>query len=256
MKGPLITAAQPQLFDRLITEHFPANCAVWLHAALALILASLPPAIFKTDRTLEPVDVEIVTLPARPPQSGSGSGPETGFADFGRQSLLREPAVERPHGTRPAEDRAVRPLHSGLSEPNTPGADWRAPQNWVVAGTMRGAAVLSDPRSAQARRVLTMVTSQDRREQICALEAMEQVRAGKPGFQPDRLVPYALKNTIQKAQLIVAPAGALRSRRNWFEIAYRCTLNGAGTAVERFEYVLGPPIPAKRWDELGLAAVY
>ncbi len=210
--------------------------------------------------TSAPVEVEIVQEPDRPVLSepminrrqgqsldGKASGVPTLRPAPGGEGI-RLDDVELQQITRLPQDQS---FDQSRSAP-----DWRAPHYWVVAGTLRAAEVLKDPRSAQARRVLTMVTSQDRREQICALEAMEQVRADAAGFQPDRLMPYALKNTVQNAQLIFAPAAALRSRRNWYEITYRCRLNAAGTVVEEFEYALGPPIPQKLWDDLGLAAVY
>ncbi|WP_395175108.1 DUF930 domain-containing protein [Roseibium alexandrii] len=116
--------------------------------------------------------------------------------------------------------------------------------------------VLQDPRSALARAALQTVTGLDRREQLCALEAMEQVGAHSQGLRPDRLVPYALKNTIQRGLELYAPAGALRSQGNWYEVAYRCQLTPSGNAVTGFEYVLGPPVPDTLWDDLGLAAVH
>ncbi|MGV2975227.1 DUF930 domain-containing protein [Roseibium alexandrii] len=91
---------------------------------------------------------------------------------------------------------------------------------------------------------------------MCALEAMEQVGAHAEGFRPDRLVPYALKNTIQCGLELYAPASVLRSQGNWYEVAYRCLLNEAGDRVMDFQFVLGPPIPGNLWDDLGLAAVH
>ncbi|QDG78309.1 DUF930 domain-containing protein [Labrenzia sp. PHM005] len=225
-----------------------------------IILASLPPAVIHLNGTSAPVEVEIVRETDRlvfsEPLIGSR---QVQFVESKAPDPLSLQPVPRGEGIRrdnaePLQD--TRLLQGQNFDQNHSAPDWRSPHNWVVAGTLRAAEVLKDPRSAQARRVLTMVTSQDRREQICALEAMEQVRADATGFQPDRLMPYALKNTVQNAQLIFAPAAALRSRRNWYEITYRCRLNAAGTVVEEFEYALGPPIPQNLWDDLGLAAVY
>lgn len=233
---------------------------MWLHAALFIILASLPPAVIQLNRTYDPVEVEIFLDPGPPVRAELPVAVRQGQSLDGKApkplSLQPAPGGEgiRRDEAEPQQDTRLPQDQSFDQSRSAP--DWRAPHNWVVAGTLRAAEVLKDPRSAQARRVLTMVTSQDRREQICALEAMEQVRADAAGFQPDRLMPYALKNTVQNAQLIFAPAAALRSRRNWYEITYRCRLNAAGTVVEEFEYALGPPIPQKLWDDLGLAAVY
>ncbi|KZM47561.1 hypothetical protein OA90_25475 [Labrenzia sp. OB1] len=116
--------------------------------------------------------------------------------------------------------------------------------------------VLKDPRSSQARQALTQVTGDDRIEQLCALEAMEQVRHTLPDFRPTRLVPHALRNSFRKDNVVFAPAGALRSNRIWYEIAYKCQLDAGGSAITAFEYALGAPIVRAQWDELGLAPIH
>jgi hypothetical protein len=240
-----IHAPPIQVFDRLISDHFPAVCALWLHAALFLILASLPQEVFRLEVPPPPLDVELVTEPPSPPPPAAQ--PSQGAAGSSPPASSEALPAETPEPT--AET-------ARIADPASAKPDWRAPENWIAAGTLRAASVLGDPRSAQARKALLTVTGADRREQLCALEAMEQVRADKAGFRPTRLMPHALKNTVQRDGQITAPAGALRSHRNWYEIAYRCQLNPAGDTVESFEYALGPPIPAKLWDDLGLAAIH
>lgn len=135
-------------------------------------------------------------------------------------------------------------------------SDWRTAENWVTAKQLRSALVLQDPRSAQARAALETVTGLDRREQLCALEAMEQVGVHSQGLRPDRLVPYALKTPAQRGMELYAPAGAVRSQGDWYELAYRCLLNEAGDRVLDFQFALGPLIPETLWDDHGLAAVH
>ncbi|MFN3132068.1 DUF930 domain-containing protein [Roseibium sp.] len=135
-------------------------------------------------------------------------------------------------------------------------SDWRAAENWVPATELRSALVLQDLRSAQARAALETVIGLDRREQLCALEAMEQVGVHSQGLRPDRLVPYALKTTVQRGQELYAPAGAVRSQGDWYELAYRCLLNEAGDRVMDFQFALGPMVPETLWDDHGLAAVH
>jgi hypothetical protein len=85
---------------------------------------------------------------------------------------------------------------------------------------------------------------------------MEQVGVHSQGLRPDRLVPYALKTTVQRGMELYAPAGAVRSQGDWYELAYRCLLNEAGDRVMDFQFALGPLVPETLWDDHGLAAVH
>ncbi|WP_420338154.1 DUF930 domain-containing protein [Roseibium sp.] len=85
---------------------------------------------------------------------------------------------------------------------------------------------------------------------------MEQVGTYSQGLRPDRLVPYALKNTIQLGLELYAPAGAVRSQGDWYELAYRCLLNEAGDRVMDFQFALGPLVPETLWNDHGLSAVH
>nr|WP_286189845.1 DUF930 domain-containing protein [Labrenzia sp. R4_2] len=87
------------------------------------------------------------------------------------------------------------------------------------------------------------------------MEAMEQVGTYTQELPPDRLVPYALKTTVQNGLELYAPAGALRRQGNWYELAYRRLLNEAGDRVMDFQFVLGPLVPETLWDDHGLSAV-
>ncbi|MDN3718727.1 DUF930 domain-containing protein [Roseibium salinum] len=127
---------------------------------------------------------------------------------------------------------------------------------WIGATSYYAGDILSDPRSEQARVALATLTGADQGEQLCGLEAMEQVRHTQPGFRPTRLAPHALRNSFQKGNLIHAPAAAVRSDRVWYEIAYRCRLDTAHEAVVGFEYALGKRIDRQLWDELGLAPIH
>jgi hypothetical protein len=226
----------------LIVSHFPGLCALWLHVTVFLILANLRPAGFALPDAPVPIAVELVRLTATSPATGS--------------SIFHE-------RTTPAAQPDVTPYDAAIAAPGisldterAEESDWRAAENWVTAKQLRSALVLQDPRSAQARAALETVTGLDRREQLCALEAMEQVGVHSQGLRPDRLVPYALKTTVQRGLELYAPAGALRSQGNWYELAYRCLLNEAGDRVMDFQFVLGPPVPETLWDDHGLAAVH
>ncbi|MCV0427976.1 MAG: DUF930 domain-containing protein, partial [Roseibium sp.] len=146
---------------------------------------------------------------------------------------------------------------ASLPAPETSGSETvAADPAWISATSFHAQDVLSDPRSAQARLALGTLVAGDRREQLCALEAMEQLRRTQPDFRPTRLAPHAFRNSFQRQNKIVVPAGAVRSNRIWYEIAYNCQLNGDGSDIESFEFALGNEIDRSLWDEHGLAPIH
>jgi hypothetical protein len=236
-------------FNDFILTRFPWVCALWLHLVLFALVAGVSAPIL-VDRALqEPISVEIVPSPASSGQkSRTGVRADNSTRNFqaGKQAALQAP--ERFSGATPSP---IPPTNEKLVT-ETPGNR----PNWVTATSFHANDVLNDPRSAQARAALSNLTGMDQREQLCALEAMEQVRRNKPEFRPTRLAPHALRNSRKKENVLHAPAAALRSNRVWYEIAYKCELTAAGTEIRSFEFALGAPIERMLWDELGLAPVH
>ncbi|WP_425070115.1 DUF930 domain-containing protein [Roseibium sp.] len=193
---------------------------------------------------------ELSTPPSRTPSS-----PTPVEIEIIRPNLSRPGPSLQPDNSKPS-DLLPRPDEQGLP------AKTRFPENretgetWIRAETFLAAAVLADPRSRQARRALSTLVGADRREQVCALEAMEQVRQDKSGLRPTRLAPHAFRNARIRDGMIVVTAGAVRSQRQWYEIAYRCRLDPEGRQVVGFEYALGALIDRALWDAHGLAPVH
>ncbi|MEM5583858.1 DUF930 domain-containing protein [Roseibium sp. AS2] len=218
-------------------------CALWLHLALFAVAtdASLwrsgppPPELVPQ----ETVSVEIVTDRLVRPLPDPSPDPAAGLAGA------------RPYPAEPGTASLTRPPASGRGSISA-----QSSRTWVTATTLLAGAVMSDPRSRQASVALASLTGADKTEQICALEAMEQVRRDRPGFRPTRLAPHAFRNATRKGNTVHVAAGAVRSSRVWYEIAYRCRLDAGGRAIAGFEYALGEPIDRALWDDHGLAPVH
>jgi len=223
------TAPNAAFMHRFVAEQFPWACALWLHLALFAVLTSPSLQRVSPPRLPDPVQVEI--LPA--PRSATRPQPAPPAASAGER-LAREKTA-----------------------PATPAAGpEREPRTWITARTFLAADVLKDPRSRQARLALASLTGADNREQICALEAMEQLRRDNIGFRPTRLAPHAFRNAFFRKDMIHVTAGAVRSNRIWYEIAYRCRLNTGSETIVGFEYALGAPVDRALWDEHGLAPIH
>ena len=224
-----------QGIHRLVAERFSWIVAVWVHVLLFALLAGADFKEHPGTSVSVPIFVELLPL-----------------KDLARPALpepVLEPETTREAGAEPVSLPDNEPPLSGSTLPR-PEAEWRQ------ATSFHAGRVLSDPRSAQARLALATLVSGDRREQLCALEAMEQVRYAEPGFRPTRLAPHAFRNSVQRDNEIIATAAAIRSGRVWYEIAYRCLLSAGGSEIVGFEFALGDPIDRSLWDEHGLAPVH
>lgn len=125
-------------------------------------------------------------------------------------------------------------------------------EGMISATRLRSADVLADPRSAGVRRDLATLAPDTRLEQICNLEAMEQVHLWRPELMPDFLVAYAVADTRIQGREIEADGAAIRIADRWFRLRYACAVSADIAAVARFSFALGTEIPRVEWADLGL----
>lgn len=251
----MISAAAPGI-NRFVADRISWVCAITLHLLAALLFSGLLYPQLSNVNGPRSISIEILPPsalappvepppPPPPPESTKGDleAPAPQELPEEVQAALPQPEQE----VLPEEQRPQEP-----QEPQVDGSDW----GWQRATSFYGARVLADPRSAQARQMLGTLAGDDRKDQVCALEAMEQVRHARRGFRPTRVAPHAFKNTQRDGNEISVPAGALRSNGVWYELAYRCEVASDGKTVSEFEFALGPAIDRSIWDEHGLAPVY
>lgn len=204
-----------------------------LHAILVAALAASPAVrMFKRPTRDEGVAVDILT-----PQQFREAVSQ-------RQWPFTSPPA-RTHAPAMRESAAI----PKAAEPN-------AAPGMIVAKTMLSEKLLADPRSSQARRELATFDDGERVVQLCNLEAMDQIEAWRADFQPDRLVAYARSEVEMSGDTIVADGAAFRSRRNWYDIKFRCKVAPGHARVVAFEFRVGEPVPRKDWEKLNLPAVH
>ncbi|HWU60938.1 MAG TPA: DUF930 domain-containing protein [Ensifer sp.] len=120
------------------------------------------------------------------------------------------------------------------------------------AGRLYAAAVLARPENRAARDALKTLSAEERNEQLCDTEAMEQVRRADTSLRPDRLIAYALESTKVDGGRLHAPGAAFRSAHRWFSLTFDCTLDLQRQTVTAFRFAIGAPIPTSRWSDLQL----
>jgi hypothetical protein len=158
----------------------------------------------------------------------------------------------------PAPD-AILPGPPATAVPSTQRTARPAPPpepDMIRPSVMLSARNLASAGSRQARLALRTLSDDTRVEQLCGLEAMEQVHAWRHDFQPDRLVAYAMGEPKPIAGGIEADGAAFRNHSNWYRIRFRCELTPDREKVAAFAFAVGDPIPRDQWEEHGLPAVH
>lgn len=122
------------------------------------------------------------------------------------------------------------------------------------ATSFYAASLLAEPASAKLRQAMRTLDVSERVVQLCDIEAMEQIRRARSDYDPDMVVPYAMEDMATVDGTLVATGGAFRSRREWYELSFRCTPARDFEHVEAFEFTLGNQIPHELWDAHYLTA--
>jgi hypothetical protein len=135
------------------------------------------------------------------------------------------------------------PLQPDLPETKT----WRATRFYA-------ATILSEPGMAHIRKAFGTLASSEKLMQLCNIEGLEQIRRTLPQYDPDTLVPYAMREPLVTGLRLSAAGGAFRSRRKWYEIAFQCTVAADLGGVTAFEFRVGEAIPPDQWDAHNLNA--
>jgi hypothetical protein len=215
--------------DRFVRWSVAASA--FLHIALCALVWLLPvPARLPVPQE-ESVQVEIVSLPPPKVEDGRKQVPQPRVStkeDAGLGSKSEQYVT-------PSVPQAVQP---------TDGAPAMVKPSRMLSET-----VLDDPRSRNTRQILAALAPVDQVEQICGLEAMAQVGAWSEELRPDRVVAYAMADPKLQGNAFSADGAALHSKRDWYQLKFKCELTPDHKKVAAFQFLIGDPIPKKDWEE-------
>ena len=96
--------------------------------------------------------------------------------------------------------------------------------------------------NAATRRTLRTLAPDARFEQLCDIEAMEQVAAHQKQFQPQQAVAYATADTRVAGNTLIADGGAFLSKGRWYRLAFRCEVTPDRMKVLSFDFAIGGPL--------------
>jgi len=78
--------------------------------------------------------------------------------------------------------------------------------------------------------------------------ALEQVRNKRPGSFPDLLVPFGRSGGAISDYGLNASGGAFRSKSNWYNIDFKCTVDSSRSKVVTFSFTIGGAVPRSDWN--------
>ncbi|QRM54684.1 DUF930 domain-containing protein [Sinorhizobium sp. BG8] len=98
------------------------------------------------------------------------------------------------------------------------------------------------------RRQLEALSPEERIEQRCDMEAMEQIGGARKGFRPDKVIAYAFGDPKQSEDLLKTRGAVFRSKGEWYRLAYRCETTADGLDIRSFKFKIGERVPREDWQ--------
>lgn len=95
---------------------------------------------------------------------------------------------------------------------------------------------------------LNRLAPQERLEQRCDIEAMEQVSNAKRELDVDRVVSYTFAPTKITDNTIKAKGAVFRSKGQWFRLKYQCSIDPKSLDVTSFTFEIGEKVPQEDWS--------
>ncbi|MEJ0011598.1 MAG: DUF930 domain-containing protein [Bauldia sp.] len=134
------------------------------------------------------------------------------------------------------------------TETNAPPGSASTEPGMIRPTAMLSAAAMADAKSRQARAMMPRFDPGEQSVQLCDLEAMEQVHAWKPSFEPERIVAYAMADLAIAGDSIRADGAAFLSGGQWYTMHFDCGLSADHASVVSFAFKVGDTIPHDQWD--------
>lgn len=229
-------------YSRTLPRSFAASVLIHTLIGLAILMLVPPRQLLSPDETA--VNVEIL----RPE--------DFRLEDLRAKDLQPAPQLPPQETMQPAPSEAapqLPPPPAALPESAQPAIPPAGPvQTRIQARQFLSGKVLADPRSRGARAALKQLAAADQVEQLCNIEAMEQVRHWDSRYAPEFVVSYAMADPTRRSQGMEAGGAAFLSRQHWYEISFRCEVTPDLNEVTAFEFQIGRDIPQEEWESHSL----
>jgi Domain of Unknown Function (DUF930) len=101
-------------------------------------------------------------------------------------------------------------------------------------------------------RALAQMDPEERAHQACMILGLDKVRKDRVFPHADRMQPGVLGRVNVEGNRVTGSGGAVRADHHWYRISYDCTVSKDRMKATAFTYKVGPEIPRKKWDDIGL----
>ncbi|OQP88317.1 hypothetical protein BTR14_02435 [Rhizobium rhizosphaerae] len=234
---------------------WPYLLSLLLHLALIPLLLLLVAPDRLPPSGEQGLSVEVVTEPEARPSPAPAPQPPARPSRLDPTADGPQPAADQPA---PSEEKArdagasVPPPSPSEQQPTTQRQTAGAPADLVLAKRLFAAAILKDPRSRKAVKALRALSPDDQIEQLCNIEAMEQIKRHDSRRRPDFIISYALAPPSLQGPLFVADGAAVHDRDQWIGLRYRCVVTPDRRDVVEFAFAIGANIARDEWSSLSL----
>lgn len=199
-----------------------------------------PPVPQETQAEAKPVEA-----PQEPPPPADTQTAEQVEKPAEAQPEIALPEVDTPANAGQGEALAsVVPLP--MAKPEKPADAERKPPAAQTKATLREARKLYSA-SASGEMVAMMamagVPREQRASQLCATELREQLKHSKERFDPE----YLPNIRLQTGNVMQVDLAAFRASGVWYDIHYRCEVDGDATRVTSFQFAVGEKVPRSQW---------
>lgn len=188
-----------------------------LHGLFILALASIAPRLLDTPQEEPPITVEIIPFVPPPP-------------------LLTELPADPV-----AEPQPIEP-------PKAPKA-MKQPDGMIHSNRIYSEEVLQRPENEEGLRDYRNLAPDEQREQLCSLEALEQIAAWSNVYKPERMVTYSFGEVQYKGNHMIANGAVFWSHDNWHRVKFDCVLSPDQSKVESLAFAVGTIVPKSDWEE-------
>lgn len=100
---------------------------------------------------------------------------------------------------------------------------------------------------ARIKGQLEKLDPEERLEQRCDIEAMDQISDGKGGFRPDKVIAYAFGDPNVEGTTLKTKGAVFRSKGEWYRLSYKCEATADRLDVSAFKYKVGDVVPHEDW---------
>lgn len=98
-----------------------------------------------------------------------------------------------------------------------------------------------------AREAMNNLSRGQRVARLCSSELYSQLKNGSPSYNAELVPSFELpKGTVLKV-----PNAAFRAKNRWYDLAFRCEVDGEAMSIRSFGFEVGAEVPKSQWRKRG-----